>query len=148
MKKIFAIVSVVMLSTVPCFADEGETVAPPVQEAVQAAPAAQAAAPVSQGPASRRTLREAALRTADTEVVTGKVVCVAPSDLTRPRATLTIADANGNEIMFEMKALAVIYTRGGELLSLDELQGGQDVEVAYRILTCGSREATSVKVLH
>jgi len=130
MKKIMVITFVLLLSTIHCFADEGETEATP-----------------SHAQAKGGTIREAALRSADTEFVTGKVVCVALSDLTRPRAVLTVADGSGNEISFEVKALAVIYDRAGTLLALDELQSGQDVQVNYRLLGSGAREATSIKVL-
>jgi hypothetical protein len=148
MKKISAIIFAAAMLTAPCFADEGETGSVPAAlQAAAPAPASQPARPAA-APDARRTIREAALRTEGTQVAAGKVVSVAPSDLTRPRAALTIADAGGNDIVFEVKALAVIYTRGGELLSLDELQSGQDVEVAYRFLSSGSREATSIKVLN
>lgn len=148
MKKIFAVMLAAALLTVPCFADEGETEAVPAapQAAAAPTPAPQPAQPAAAS-ASRRPLREAALRSEDTDSVAGKVVCIAPSDLTRPRAMLTIADSGGNEIAFEVKALAVIYSRGGDLLSFDELQSGQDVEVTYRPIRPGSREATSIKVL-
>lgn len=77
----------------------------------------------------------------------GSVVCIVPSGLMQPRARLIIAEQGGNEIEFTIKTLAVIYNTAGNILSFDSLQQGAKVQVNYRALSGGFKEATAIKVL-
>ena len=125
MKKV-AILMLVSLIAVPCvFADEGESAAP-------AAPA-------------KKIITDVTLRTADPDYVTGKVVEVLPSDETRSKAKIVVADQGGTTIEFIVKTLAVVYDASGALLALDEIQKGSNVQVHYRPIA-NAKEATSIKV--
>ena len=107
MKKI-AIFILVSLIASPCvFADEGES-------AATVAPA-------------KKIITDVSLRTADAEYVTGKVVEVLPSDDTRSKSKIIVADQGGNTIEFIVKTLAVVYDASGALLALDEMDRLMDI---------------------
>jgi len=155
MKKIFAIAAALTISIFAVtagFADEGETeepsnVAPAI---IQAPPSTPAAAPSVQAPADAtvtRSIREASLRTADSQSMEGSVACVTPSGIMQPRSKVTVSDAAGNNVEFTVKVLAVIYDSKGTILSVDQLCQGDKVQVNYRTAGCNIKEATSIKVL-
>ena len=94
-----------------------------------------------------RVIKDFTLESADPDHLTGKVVCVVPAELMRPRAEIVVADQSGSEICFTVKVLAVIYDSKGKMLSLDQLTPGMAVQVNYRQLAHDKQEATSIKVL-
>jgi hypothetical protein len=94
-----------------------------------------------------KVIKEAILKTVDPDQVTGKVIDILPSDLTRPKSKLIIADENGNETEFSVKALAVIYSENGTMMALNELQKGAEVQVNYRTIKDKAKEATSIKII-
>ena len=112
---------------------------------IAAGPVAFADAGVDTG--TRRIIKDFTLESADPDYITGKVVCVVPAELMRPKAELIVADDSGAETCFTVKVLAVIYNTAGKMLSLDQLAPGTPVQVNYRPLSCDVKEATSVKVL-
>ena len=123
------------------FADEGEEA--PASPAV-AAPVMQAE-PQQQQPA--KAVKEAILKTVDPDQMVGKVADILPSDLTRPKSKLIVADENGNETEFSVKTLAVIYSENGTMMALSELQKGAEVQVNYRTIKDKVKEATSIKII-
>lgn len=168
MKKIFAIGLITiasLLAVSAAFADEGEAeeqsnVAPaliqePSATARRAAPAVSAAQPQTQwvspmgtpAAAGKRVIREASLRTADSQVLDGTLVCVTPSGLMQPKSKVVVADASGAQCEFTMKVLGVIYDSKGTILAVDQLAQGDKVQVSYRMTSSNTREATSIKVI-
>ncbi len=114
------------------FADEGEQ--PAAQEATQEAP--------------KKVIKEVTLRTGATDFITGKVDSIMPADLlTRPRSKIVIVDGSGNSREFVIKALAVIYDSTGRLLTLDDVQPAQEVQVNYITRADRTREAAAIKIL-
>lgn len=128
MKKIAIALLLLAVAASVAFADAGESSAP----AALAAPA-------------KKVITDVSLRTADADVVTGKVVEVLPSDDTRSKSKIIVADAGGATIEFIVKTLAVIYDASGALLALDEIKKGANVQVHYRPVA-NAKEATSIKV--
>jgi hypothetical protein len=147
-------------------ADVGETEAPavpapevaakpapsaPVQEAaakIAPAPAAQSAAKAqSASPSRGKAIRQTTLRETEPESMAGKVDCVMPASLARPKARIAVIDDAGNRCEFVVKCLAVIYDPDGAMLSLCEIGPGAKVQVNYRTRPGGTKEAFSVKVL-
>ncbi|MCM8760925.1 MAG: hypothetical protein NC938_06655 [Candidatus Omnitrophica bacterium] len=125
MKKLAILFIVMFVSSAVVFADEGEL--------TRAQP--------------KKVITSAVLKMEDPDYVTGKVVDIIPSDRGRSRAQITISDRDGAEYVFDVKVLAVIYDGKGNLLSLDEIALGSEVEAHYRMLASGKREATSIRVL-
>jgi len=136
----FSLLAMVLIAA-SAYADAGETETKP-EAAVEMKPAAP---PPAKAPG--KVVSDTSLVTADRDFVTGKVVSVLPSDITRPKGKLVIADRNGAQTEFQMKALAVIYDSKGALMSLTDLRGGQTVRVNYKMIDGKNAEATSVKVL-
>jgi hypothetical protein len=153
MKKIFAfalVAGISIFAVAAVFADAGEEPPANVAPAMIQAPKEPAAPQPECRPAVqtlRRTVRETDLRTDCQESVTGTVSCIVPSSLMQPRAKLVLAEQGGNEIEFTIKTLAVIYDTAGNILSFDSLQQGSKVQVNYRALSGGCKEATAIKVL-
>jgi|GEM_PF-6812022 hypothetical protein len=163
MKKIFAtaaILTISMLAATAGFADEGETeepsnVAPAIIQAPSTPSPAEASPAVRPAPLPQplpdatgtRSIREASLRTADSQVMEGSVVCVIPSGIMQPKSKVTVSDAAGNQVEFTVKVLAVIYDSSGTILSVDQLCQGDKVQVNYRTALCNIKEATSIKVI-
>jgi hypothetical protein len=96
--------------------------------------------------AAEKVVTGVILRQEEPDYVKGKIACVLPSSLKRPKAELTVIDQNGGEFVFPVKALAVVYDSYGEILPLGRLEPGTGVEVHYRKLPNGVIEATSVRV--
>jgi hypothetical protein len=145
---------VISSSVSGAFADVGETreeAAPapePVREAAKPQPAVStttAERPVA--PVKGRVIRETILKETEPESFTGKVDCVLPASLMRPKASMTVIDDSGNACEFVVKCLAVIYSPDGAILSLCEIGPGARVQVNYRTRPSGAREAFSIKVM-
>lgn len=160
MKKIFSIaltLAISIFAVSAALADEGEAeepsnVAPAIIQAPPTAPAVQQpcgtcpSASLPQAQPGVRSIREASLRTADSQSMEGAVVCVIPSGIMQPKSKVVLADASGSETEFKVKVLAVVYDSKGTILSVDQLCPGDRVLVNYRIAGC-MKEATSIKVL-
>lgn len=129
------IVTTLMLMAVVSFsfADEGEqsqAQAPQVQEA------------------SSKIVKEATLRTGDSNFAAGKVESVAGADLlVRTKSSIVITDGSGRPEEFTVKALAVIYDSTGRFLTLNDVRPGQEVRINYTVKRGKAKEAVSIKVL-
>ena len=91
---------------------------------------------------------EAVLRSADPDFVIGKLENMTGADLlTRVISKIAVIDRSGRKLEFTLKALAVIYDTSGRIISLNDIRPGQELQVNYKILADGTREASSIKVL-
>ena len=91
--------------------------------------------------------KEATLKTTEADFMTGVVDKVLLADLTRSKSKIDITDAKGAKSEFAVKALAVIYTESGEMLTLGTIRPGTKVEINYRTGKDGAKEASAIKVL-
>jgi accessory colonization factor AcfC len=115
------------------FADEGEQSRPQAPQAQET---------------STKTVKEATLRTGDSNFVTGKVDSVTGADLlTKPRSRIVIVDGSGKSDEFAVKALAVIYDSTGRFLTLDNVRPGQEVLINYIARSGRTKEVVSIKIL-
>ena len=122
MKNTILIGIALMLLVSPCYGDEGE---------------------------SRSVVKDVTLREPSGPLVfVGKAESIIPAGpITANRSSIIVLDENGNEASFEVKTLAVIYDFTGRMISLDQIRKDSKVQINYRVLAGGTKEAASIKVL-
>ena len=99
-------------------------------------------------PQGKTVIREANLRDADALIFVGKAESIIPADLrTANKSKIIVLDEKGNEVTFNVKALAVVFDFSGKMIALDQITKDSKVQIYYRELPGGGKEASAIKVL-
>jgi hypothetical protein len=96
---------------------------------------------------ARNVKKDYSINVGESQIVSGVVGTVVPSDMSKPSAKLSITCEDGANIDFTVKPSALIFTSsGGRLLTLKDVKPGDQVTVNFRKKD-GINEAVAVKVV-
>jgi hypothetical protein len=96
---------------------------------------------------SKNVKKDYSINVGESQIVSGLVGTIVPSDMSKPSAKMSITDENGASIEFTVRPSALIFTSSaGSLLTLHDVKPGDQVTVNFRKKD-GINEAVAVKVV-